>query len=41
MSTFVWGQSQIDFKGMLRRNIEHFPKNRIYEKLGISEMKFF
>ena len=26
-------------KGMLRRNIEHFLKNHIYEKLGISEMK--
>ena len=26
-------------KGMLRRNIERFLKSRIYEKLGISEMK--
>ena len=25
-------------KGMLRRNIEHFLKGRIYEKLGFSEM---
>ena len=27
-------------KGMLRRNIEHFLKKLMYEKLGISEMKF-
>ena len=29
---------QPDFKGMLRRNIEHFLKKRKYEKLGFSEM---
>ena len=27
------------FKEILRRNIEHFLKKRIYEKLVISEMK--
>ena len=26
-------------KEMFRRNIEHFLKKRIYEKLGISQMK--
>ena len=26
-------------KGMLRRNFEHFLEKRIWEKLGISEMK--
>ena len=30
----------IDYlKGMLRRNIEHFLKSRIYERLGFSEIK--
>ena len=29
----------INLKRMLRRNIEHFLKNRIYEKLEISELK--
>ena len=28
-----------DFKRMLRRNIEHFLQNPIWEKLGISEIK--
>ena len=27
----------LSFKGMLHRNIEHFMKKRICEKLGISE----
>ena len=26
-------------KGMLQRNIEHFQKKHVYEKLGFSEMK--
>ena len=26
---------------MLRRNIEHFLKKHIYEKLGVSAMNFF
>ena len=29
----------INFKGMLRRNIQHFLKSRIYERLGFSEIK--
>ena len=28
-----------EIRGMFRRNIEHFLKKHIYEKLGISEMK--
>ena len=28
-----------ELKGMLRLNIEHFLKKRIYEKLGISVIK--
>ena len=27
------------FKGMVPRNIEHFLKKRIHEKLGFSEME--
>ena len=32
-------QNSLPVKRMLRRNSEHFLKSRIYEKLGISEMK--
>ena len=37
-AAFIKIQKQI-VKGILRRNIKHFLKKRIYEKLEISEMK--
>ena len=37
-AAFIKKQKQI-VKGILRRNIKHFLKKRIHEKLEISEMK--
>ena len=38
LKSFVW--KKIFFNGILRRNIEHFLKKTIWEKLGITEMKY-
>ena len=38
LSTPDADKHESSFKGMLRRNIEHFLKKRIYEKSAFSEV---